>query len=335
MSTASRQLAKRKRIQAGFTFMEVMISLVIFTSLGLVVERTLSVAQKTERYLNAMNRTTRRGQDLGYELFDVVNASRKMFQNDTYGNAYLQACDFGGAPLAPTARLPLFDDTGLLGPDTAGDPRTGNILLFVRESDPAPCIADPNTGKIRFIDTYRFLCIYPHETDRQVISDAPFALDLHTWRSVAYPSLPQLMAIEDETERRNIVQDLHVRFGYDTTWDPNGDVETAFYAIDSVGTIAAMPYTPYTIEADVNLSDAGRLVYSNIQLARTDADSYPRRAVLTRDPPTGWVPNGFEVKVVGASGSRKVWIHLVLESQSARGLVAVHDGTLIASTRDL
>jgi hypothetical protein len=312
-----------------------MVSLVIFTSLGLVVERTLTVAQQTERYLNAVNRTTRRGQDLGYELFDVVNASRKMYQNDALGNAYLTAIDLSAAPPAPGCRLPLFDETGILNPDQPGDPRTGNILLFVRESDPAPCVADVATGKIRFVDTYRFLCIYQHETARQIVTDSPNALDLHTWRSVAFPSYAQLMGIEDEAERRSVVRDLHLRFGYETAWDPNAEVDAAFFAMDAVGTLAVTPYSPYTIESDANLSDAGRLVYANIQLARTDASSQPRRALLTRDPDVDWVPNGFEVKVVGASGSRKVWMHLVLEAQSARGLVAAHASTLIASTRDL
>ena len=83
------------------------------------------------------------------------------------------------------------------------------------------------------------------------------------------------------------------------------------------------------------VSERGRFVYRNMQLARTDLASYPRRPVLTADAPEDWAPNGFEVKIVGPSGARKVWLNLVIESQSARGLVAVHRSTLIASARDL
>jgi len=70
-------------------------------------------------------------------------------------------------------------------------------------------------------------------------------------------------------------------------------------------------------------------------LARTDATSHPRRSILTADDPATWVPDGFEVKIVGTSGSRKVWMHLVLETQSAKGRVASHVSTLIANTKDL
>ena len=48
-----------------------------------------------------------------------------------------------------------------------------------------------------------------------------------------------------------------------------------------------------------------------------------------------WAPDGFEVKVVGSSGSRKVWTHLVIETQSSKGRLAAHTSTVITSTRDM
>ncbi len=56
-------------------------------------------------------------------------------------------------------------------------------------------MADPATGAVRYIDAYRFVCVYPSITTLVVVPEDGPALDLVVWRSVTYPSLPQLMAI--------------------------------------------------------------------------------------------------------------------------------------------
>lgn len=333
MSSAKRHPIRSA--EAGFTFVEVAISLVILTMMALVVERTLAGTHDAERYLNGIRKSTERGQRIAYEVRDAVSASRKLYQNDLLGQGYLNALDFTRDPILPTARLPVFDELGVLGPDDPTDPRTGNILLFVREADAAPAIANPATKKVRYIDTYRFICVYPRETNRYIVSDEPrqFARDLVLWRSEAFPNHAQIMAISDPIERQAVAADLFNRFEYDLAWDPNASVATGFYALDAIGNVAAAPSPSITIGEDQNLSDRGRLCYANVQLARTDSASHPRRAIFTTDP--AWNPDGFEVKVVGQSGSRKVWLHLVVEVQAAKGKVAAHTSTLIASTRDL
>jgi len=334
MSTGDR--SRRGRRQAGFTFIEVTVAMVLLSLMALLIERTLTTTNQAERYLAAVRETTERGQKISYEIFDAVSASRKLFQRDAVGNGYLGALDLSKNPIVSTARLPVFDEVLGLGPDQAGDPRTGNVLLFVRESDPAPCVADAATGKVRYVDTYRFVCVYPRRTNRRIVTDkSPMALDLVLWRSIPYPSYAQIMAIEDPTERGSVVRDLYDRFGHDVAWDPNAAVGEAFHALDNLGTVSSVADASPTIDEDPDASAGGRLVYANVQLARTDDSSYNLKGVFTRDDPSTWVPDGFEVKTVGASGSRKVWIHLVVECQATRGSTAVHDSTMIASTRDL
>ncbi|MCP5110460.1 MAG: hypothetical protein GY953_06455, partial [bacterium] len=169
-----------------------------------------------------------------------MGSSRKLFGSDTVGDGYLQALDLSRDPPAAAARLPVFDEVNGLGPDISGDPRTGNMLLFVRESDAAPAVADPSTGKIRYIDTYRFVAVYPRLSTRFIVQDAPreLAKDLVLWRSLAFPSHSQIMAVTDATERANVVRDLYDRFEYGMAWDPNGSVDSAFYAMDTLGNVA-------------------------------------------------------------------------------------------------
>ncbi len=307
----------------------------IVSLMALVVEKTLSSTHQAERHLSAVRKSTERGQNLAYEIREAVSASRKLFGNDAVGLAYLDALDLTRDPLDAAARLPLFDEVGGLGPDTSGDPRTGNMLLFVREADAAPAVADPATGKIRYIDTYRFVCIYPRVTDRFIVQEEPreLARDLVVWRSGAYPSQSQILAISSPVERAAVVKDLYDRFGYDLAWDPNSDVNSSFYAMDTLGNMSGTPSVGVTIEEDENISDRGRLVYANVQLAPTDPGTHSKRKIFTVDP--DWDPDGFEVKIVGASGSRKVWLHLVVEVQASKGQLSQHASTVIASTKDL
>ena len=336
MSTAEpTPRARRLPREGGYTFLEMAITLVIVAMMSLVVERVLSSTQEAERYLAAVRTATERGQKIAYDVTDIVSASRKLYGNDATGNGYRAKLDLTRDPVAPGVRLPLFDEVNPMGPDTAGDPRTGNALLFVREADAASCVADPATAKIRYIDTYRFVFIYPRVTTRTVVNGQPPAWDLCVWRSVPFPSRAQILAITNATEKQNVIKDLYTRYGYDTCWDPNGPVNTTFYGLDVAGNMAGSPTASFTIEEDLDVSERGRLVYADVQLAATDPTTKARSPVFTLDAPATWSPHGFETKIVGASGSRKVWIHIVVEAQASHGRVAVMESTMIASTRDL
>ena len=120
-----------------------------------------------------------------------------------------------------------------------------------------------------------------------------------------------------------MVSDLVNRHGYETAWDPNGSVASSFYPMGNSGSVSPSSDSDVLIIEDSDRSEGGRLVYANIQLARTEASSYHRRPVFTVDDPATWKPDGFEVKVVGPSGSRLVWVRLVVEMEATRGQVAV------------
>lgn len=327
--------ARRRAAISGFTFLEMTVALSILTLLALAVERTLTSASDNERYLTAVRRATERGQQACYEVFKSVSASRMLLQDDAYGNAYLDALDLSRLPLADDSRLPRIDDTGELGADVPGTPMTGNMLLFVEEGDPVPAVADGSTGKIRYVDTYRFVCVYRTQTDTSLVAGSPHAYDLVVWRSVAFPSYAQLLAIEDVDERSSVVSDLFDRFGQQRAWQAGASVGTAFHALSTTGVISGIPQPDPTIDEDPDRTLSGRLVVENVQLAPTDLESQPRTPVFTVEEPTVWAPDGFEVKIAGASGSRKIWVHLVVESPASKGCVAVHASTMIASTRDL
>lgn len=337
MSTADRSQCRRtqrRRTQDGYSLIEMVMVLAILALMSLVVERTLAAAHDSERWLGAVRKVTERGQKVAYHLREIVSASRKVFSNDATGQGYLDALDLTRDPRIVSSRLPVIDEIGGLGPDAAGEPRTGNVLLFVREADAAPAIADPATKTVRFIDTYRFVVVYPRLSDTYVVTglNQQKAWDLVIWRSEPYPSFGQIQEIADPTQRQNVITDLYNRFGYDYAWDSNEDADNSFFAMDALGSISGTATPGLTIEEDVAVSERGRLAYANVQLAATDNARYDRRAIFTTD---AWAPHGFEVKIVGASGSRKVWMNLVVETQATRDQLATQPCTVIASTRDL
>ena len=322
------------RRMRGFTFPEVAVVIALTTFLALVIERTITSTHANGRFLEATRRVTERGQSTTYLLHQAVSASRRLFQDDAVGRAYLEALALDPDPRTTSSRLPLLDELGQLGPDEEDAPHVGNVLLFVEEADPAPCVVSLG-GDVRYIDVYRFVCIYPTETARRLFGSAPTALDLVVWRSVPFPSLTQIRAIEDENERRRALLDLSGRFGYDVAWDPDAAPDAAFFPIDPLGNLSLTPDPQPEIPVDPDVREGGVLVIRDVQLARTSTVSFTRRAVFSAEDPSVWAPDGFEVKVAGPSGSRKVWIHLVLESPATKDQAAVHENTVIVGVRDL
>jgi hypothetical protein len=319
----------------GHTLVEATIVVFLVATVSIVLHGAVTATSDADQFLSAMQRAAERCDKVGYEVSSLVNTSRKFFQSDDVGKGYLAGMQLP-LGIAPGARLPVIVEDESLDDDEVGEPTTGNILLFVREANPAPAVADPLLGKVRHIDTYRFVCIYPHQTTSTLVPEQPPALDLVVWRSVVFPSWQQITEIQDATQRKNVLKDLHKRFGYRHAWNPDGALGASFYAFQADGNIDGSPLGNFTVKEDPSVSEQGRLVYARTQLARTDEDAHSTRAVLSQDDAEIWSPNGFEVKVTGASRSRQVWIHLVLEvPEVGSHRTATLASTLIANCQDL
>ena len=92
---------------AGYSALEVIITVAIISLLTLVIERTLSTAHDTERYLGGIRKVTERGQRIAYELREIVSSSRKLFQGDATGLGDFDALDLSDPtpPIATRSRV--------------------------------------------------------------------------------------------------------------------------------------------------------------------------------------------------------------------------------------
>jgi hypothetical protein len=198
-------------------------------------------------------------------------------------------------------------------------------------------VADAATRRTRAVDTHRFVCVYLSPSGRSLVTGNPSSNDLVEWRSWAYPSYGQVASIPDVDERESVVRDLHDVYHFDELWDPTAPYATAFYGIDGTGRVSSTPGPPATgrIDEDPLVSRGGRFANANIAVAQSDGGSRPRTPAFSVEPLAAWAPDGFEVKVCGTSGARKVWIRLTLEKQAFRGQVPAQDIVVVANTRDL
>ena len=334
MSSGDR--ARRTHGMRGYTIMEICVVLILMTGMSLIVERTLTSTNRADAYMRALRRAKQNSETISYTVYEAVSASRRLFDNDDVGRGYLAALDLSRHPMAASSRLPRIDEINPLGPDTPGDPRTGNALFFVREVDPIVACADLTKFPQRMIDVYHFVCCYPEQTDRLLLTaDSHEAKDLVVWYSVAFPSYQQIMAINDANEQLKLLEVLRETYGFDYVWDVCCPVDEAFFRINENGQLSTLPEPDFLIPEDPAISDGGLLAHRDAQLARTDTGQRLQRGVFTVDSPATWVPDGFEVKITCASGHRKVWIHTVVETGALRGESALHGSTLIASVRDL
>jgi hypothetical protein len=327
---------RRPRRQAGYTFLEMAITVFVLSGLSVMSAQSFSGVRDSTDTLASLRRAQHGTEEVAYQIHGLLTSARKIYGRGTVGTGYLDTLDFEDRRPAPGVRLPLPDELSPLGRDEADVPRTGNMLLLAAESDPVTCPADPAVGAVRYVDVYRMLAIYPRESSRRVVvGRADKGLDLRIWASVAFPSHGQLLGITNAIERARVVKALRTLYGCRYAWNPDKPVAEAFFALDATGTMSALPEAAPQIPEDDAISPGGRLLYRQLQLARTRAESVQRKALLTMDAPDAWVPNGFEVKMVGTPSQRRVWFRLVVEAQSVTGRDVAYDTELIATLRDL
>jgi len=320
----------------GHTFIEMALVIAVIGGLSALTAQTLTSVRDSTDTLASYRRAQRGGERLAYQIHGLVSTARKLYVRGTSGNDYLAALDLTRRMPAPNARLPLTEEYESLGRDEVGVPQTGNVMLLATETDPVTCLADAATSKLLYVDLYRMLCVYPSESaTKVVVRRAENGLDLVVWASAAYPSHVQVSGIVSLAQRTLVVRALYSTHGCRYLWNPDAPADQAFFAIDAAGTIAGTPESGHEMPEDLAVSPGSRLIQTKLQLARTDGTIHQRRAVLTAETAAEWVPDGFELKIVGTSSQRKVWLRLTVEAQSVTSRETAHDTTLIASLRDL
>lgn len=256
---------------------------------------------------------------------------------------------------------------GLLDVDLTGQTYVGNSLLLVKALEPVGIPADYDGDGInestffaeRYQFKYYFLSPNPARTFRGMPTSPPFVgtnyyLDLIECESEVYADNAQLVSIfatlATPAQRQVIANGLlglpgtitvaeARRLGVTTTinkaWMPNAIAPAAFFDLDNTATLTPDPTPTFTIAYRSMVPEmkggriSGKMEYS-VAMNRGTMD------IIVPIPRFGEVntnfPGGFEVKIVGPTGHRKVLTRVVLLSEHL-GVITSQENSVITSTR--
>lgn len=311
----------RAQAERGFTLIEAMVSLAIFSVLALVISTFIIDSQKVNFTVEAQTDASLMGQQGLDDLRWRLEQSRRLLDG---GSGMLPLVDLSAAPpAAGEIRLPKIEPNGALTPK-AVDKKTafeqgsvGNAVFFVEALQP---YREPRTG--RLVDLYRFVLYYvaKHEGDGQKFAHMPFCLDVVRWESVVYADFQQLDSLDDELET-SMVNGLAAK-GIGFAWDAGSPAEAAFTRL--AGGRMQRPPEPRHRIAQASATSAfpgigrgqriaGVIGYS---VAPNDGEVPIRNKVPKYAQPADGFPNGFEVLIAGPGHGRKVMVRLVIAAET-------------------
>jgi len=321
----------RARRSRAHTLLEMTLAMSIMVGVLLIVSEFIGSAQHAQIYINARNKAMQYAGKLITDLRGAGLASRRLYQDDAEGRSYLAALDSTKFPVLAGARLPVVDSKGRLDPDAPGVRRTGNALLLACEDRPRE-FSTPGGGRYR-VDIVRFVAVYPTRRAGKVVDAAPDRIDLVRFSSRPYADKGSLEQIPVAADRVEVVKTLTAQ-GVGRAWVAGAPIDSAFFDLKADGSIAATAVASPVIDCPPEAPVRTMLNAVKASVApNSPALRVPTFAELDTSAPG--FPSGFEVKVVGPSGGREVFVRLVVLVGVAGGPDAQATSTRLFSVRDL
>jgi prepilin-type N-terminal cleavage/methylation domain-containing protein len=330
--TKTRTRRTARTAQSGFSLVEITVVLAIVSGLLIIcysmIEQTVRATMFNESH-NDLAIMTQRAVNL--MQMEIVQ-SRAVFQEDAFGQAYRTALQIPAAvPRWPNTLLPMLQIDPTMAPDTGTgtDRFTGNSLLVVRQLEPLSVLYDDDgnagTPQVEFLaDRYRFEYFFLSPSAARSFSTSGFTLDLLQSTSVDFADYFQLSSLTT-AQIQKIVPKI-IAAGTATAWNPGQPIATAFYALSGAtdGTFnAPLRNATIAIVSTTTLFPglrggriSGRMDYSLAFVPALPLNPYPlRMPIAVYAQPDASIPRfpaGFEVKVTGPAGSRKVMTRVLL-----------------------
>jgi hypothetical protein len=323
------------RGEAGLSLLEVVISLAILSMLFLVILRsTLSVADSNTS-MESFNAILVKTQAAMAELHEDVSTCRRTWIEDATGRGYFDALEFGATPRATSCLLPIIDPLGEFTLDVPADRKTGNSLLLAGEMAPHDFIA--SDARAYRVNVYRLVCYYVADYGFPVAPGLS-RFDLVRWESMAFADWATLTAISNATARQEMVADLVNTANIKYAWDPSQAVTAAFFELDT--DVAVTPEATFSIPASPVQARYPKAYYRryNASLSQNNTITGTEAAVPKFTQPLALpapgFPHGFEVKIVGPSGARKIKTRIVAERMMRNQVFRAASET-ISTMRDI
>ncbi len=327
-----------RRAEGGLTLIEVMVSISVLSVLFLVILRSTSLVGDTTFSLESQSTMLIELRKAVSRMHEDISTARKVYEEDVTGRSYIDRMDFGAWPPISTSLLPDIANLGDFDRDAVGARRVGNFLLLVGEMSPHNYY-DAGTARTYRVSVYRLVAYYIADYGYPVTQGLS-SFDLVRWESAAFVDRTTLTSVTDPTVRANVVTSLQTEKNIYYAWDPSATADLAFYELTS--DIAGAPDGGYQIPwCTVSDNTQDRLPRTYFRkrnaalVANNDATgeaAVPKFAQKVAGNPG--FPNGFEVMVIGPSGSRKILARVVAQRAFA-GKVVYSKSETIATMRDI
>jgi prepilin-type N-terminal cleavage/methylation domain-containing protein len=334
--------------ERGFSLIEVTVTIVIVSVLVIIaytmIEETLRTTMFNESQNDLMLMSQRSVNTMQTEILQAA----LLFEENALGTSYRAALRIP-APFTQwnDTLLPVVDSGLTLAPDTSTR-NTGNSLFIVRQLPPIAVTHDhdnaPGTPDVEFLaDRYRFEYFFLCPTTTRSFGRSGQTLDLVHSRSGEYADYFQLRAMGGETAE--LATKLIAR-GLTHAWDRGQPLNAAFFTLAGAtdGAFdAALGSPTITMTRNVSLFPelrggraTGRIDYSvAFEPANRPAFPlrFPIRSYSLADNTRPGFPSGFEVKVVGPTGNRKVMTRVMLMSNYAASKYGTQQGFVTTAGR--
>ncbi len=338
--------------QRGMSLMEIVMVLAVVSVLMIIVYKLLEDAMRASMFAESHNDMTIMTQRVVNRLQGEILQSRVAYQEDATGAAYRAALQLPALLRWTDTLLPVFQTETTLDPDVGNgvDRRAGNSLLIVRQLEPLSVMYDddgkPGTPDVEFLaDRYRFEYEYMVSNSGRSFGGTGFFVDLLESRSFEYADYFQLKSLTS-AQMKLVVPKLQAA-KIARAWDPGQAIDNAFYDFTpaAAGAFGAALNKPQIAIASTTtlLPDmrggriSGRMDYS---IAFTPTApikpfriAHPMFFYAKPDTTYPKFPAGFEVKIAGPSGHRKVGLRLVLMSNYRGGTWESQQGFVTTAAR--
>lgn len=335
------------------SLVEVLVTLTVTSALMLIVYALIDDTMKAAMFGESHNDLTIISQRAVNQLQNEILQTRLAFQEDAVGTAYRDALQIPASVSKwPDLLLPVFQSGSTLDPDTGpgANRRTGNSLLLARQLSPLSVMydadGDPKTADVEIlIDRYRFEYYFLAQNKVRSFAGTGYFADLMESRSLEYADYFQLNSLT-AAQRKLIVPKIQAA-GVTRAWDPGQPVASAFYdlAPAAAGAFAAPLASPKIVLASTKSMMpemrggriTGAMDYSIAFIPAAPKKPFPlaKKVAVYAAPDAAYptFPAGFEVKVAGPSGNRKVALRLLLMSLYHASTYESQQASLTASAK--
>jgi prepilin-type N-terminal cleavage/methylation domain-containing protein len=349
-------LPEKRRSQRGMSLIEVMVVVAIVSTVLIVVYSMIDEATKISLFVESHNDLPVFGQAAVNVMQKDLIQARAIFDADptNVGPGYYSALVIPAAyPVMPNTQLPILNPTGDLVPDASVTARyVGNALMITKQLESTP--VKLASGTTIMLDRYVFELFYLTRRTARSFSSQGYSLDLVQAKSNVYADYFQLSNLQSPGGTLTAAQMNEIYAALlawkdpitgatvpiNRAWDPGQPIATAMYTITATGyTAVAQPTIPLPTYGSMITGLMGGRISGKMDYtvafkptATTNfpvPDLIPKYAVFNSALPQ--FPGGFEVLIVGPTGSRKVLTRLVLLASYGAGKMDSKESLVISA----